>query len=106
MLVGVTEVQRWPLPIFAPPTPADAPVTIATRPAWELNAAGPRLLARNGLDGFLGDRDHPVELLLGDDEGRRKEDVLHSRARDHTALAPLLHASRAHLPVRPVGLLR
>src|SRR2546428_821174 len=55
--------------------------------------------AGDGLDGFLGDRDHPVELLLGDHEGRRVEDVLHPRPRDHAALAHLLHEPRPDLPV-------
>src|SRR5882724_11738632 len=69
---------------------------------FPLPRAGERedgLLAGDGLDGVAGDRDHPVELGLGDDERRREEDALHARPCNQPALGHLLHEPRPDLLV-------
>src|SRR5215467_4348205 len=88
----------------ASPMPAEAPVTMAIRPASPVTTL-PALLAGDGLDGLLGDRDHPVELGFGDHERRREEEVLLARPRDDAALAHLLQDARADLLVGVEGLL-
>src|SRR5258707_1006786 len=77
----------------ASPSPAEAPVTMATLPASSRASSTPcvlcerpGLLAGDSLDGFLRDRHHAVELRLGDDERRREEHVLHAGPRDDAAL--------------------
>src|SRR4029453_19566583 len=55
--------------------------------------------ARDRLHGVAGDRDHAVELLLGDHQRRREEDALQARPGDEAALRHLLHEARTDLLV-------